>query len=124
MTGCLVPVAAVLAVNSVSHSLASTIAAVTQHWQTLHAAAAVVGTGARAGADYPSSCRRCRVLWSQHNTGQLLTVEEGALRTWSVGDAAVQVQAVGHYAPCVVPPRALLLRVCYSRCACLTAQQR
>eukprot|EP00882_Tetradesmus_deserticola_P025636 GHRQ01028174.1.p1 GENE.GHRQ01028174.1~~GHRQ01028174.1.p1 ORF type:complete len:248 (+),score=49.95 GHRQ01028174.1:24-746(+) len=32
-----------------------------------------------------------RVLWSQHNTGQLLTVEEGALRTWSMADAAVQV---------------------------------
>jgi hypothetical protein len=31
------------------------------------------------------------VLWSQHNTGQLLTVEEGALRSWSVADAAVQV---------------------------------
>uniref|UniRef100_A0A383VHU4 EIPR1-like beta-propeller domain-containing protein n=1 Tax=Tetradesmus obliquus TaxID=3088 RepID=A0A383VHU4_TETOB len=36
-----------------------------------------------------------RVLWSQHNTGQLLTVEEGALRTWSVGDAAVQQTACG-----------------------------
>jgi hypothetical protein len=31
------------------------------------------------------------VLWSQHNTGQLLTVEEGALRNWSAADAAVQV---------------------------------
>jgi hypothetical protein len=37
-------------------------------------------------------CGTCRVLWSQHNTGQLLTVEEGALRMWSVADAAVQVR--------------------------------
>jgi hypothetical protein len=34
------------------------------------------------------------VLWSQHNTGQLLTVEEGALRTWTVADAAVQVKLI------------------------------
>lgn len=39
-------------------------------------------------------CLLCRALWSQLNTQQLLTVEEGALRSWTIADAAVQVGRV------------------------------